>query len=203
VSLIADAKNRIRRFQVWLESFAQRPHSLVFLFLAGMIEAACFPLSPDVLLIALGVARPKRSVLYALVVVTGSSLGALLGYLIGYALYDGVAHPLLSAFGAGDAFHSLLVQYRENAWLVVGLAGFTAIPFFVFTIAAGFNATLSPMTLFFAAVIGRTMRFLPLGILLHYFGPRVKHYFDHYLGRTLLVIAAILILMLLVARGMF
>jgi membrane protein YqaA with SNARE-associated domain len=202
MSIVASARDQFRRFQSWMESFAERPYALVILFLCGFVEASFFPLSPDILLIALGVSRPRRALLYAFVVVGGSTLGALLGYAIGYGLYDVAGRSIVESFGARDAFQLLLLKYQANAWMVIGLAGFTAIPFFIFTIAAGFNATVDPATLLLAALIGRTVRFLPLGVLLYFFGPKVQSYFEKYLGRTFLAIGFILILMLLVARGL-
>ncbi len=195
--------NPVRRFKAWLERFAEKPYATFALFVCGFVEASLFPLSPDVLLIALGVSNPRKSIFYSLIVVAGSSIGALAGYYVGYALYDAVGYRIIEFFGAGSQFQVLLQEYRVNAWLALLLAGFTMIPFMIFTMAAGFNATIDPMTLFFAALCGRLIRFVPIGILLYTFGPRVKYYFDHYLGRAVLVIGAVMLLFFVMSKSLF
>ncbi|MEK9136159.1 MAG: hypothetical protein AAB393_03475 [Bacteroidota bacterium] len=188
----------IRRIKSWLEGLADRPHALAALFACGFIEASVFPLPPDVPLISLGVVNPRKSLLYALVVVAGSAMGSLLGYYIGYALYGGIGQQMLEYVGATEQVRSLLDEYRVNAWLTLLLAGFTPIPFMAFTIAAGSNAALDPVTLFLGALCGRLLRFIPVGILLHLFGPKVKDYFERYLERTILIIGFLIILFIVI-----
>jgi membrane protein YqaA with SNARE-associated domain len=193
----------LRVLKSWLEGFAEKRYAAFALFLCGFIEASLFPLSPDVLLIALGVSNPRKSLWYSLIVVAGSSVGALMGYYVGYALYDAVGNRIVEFLGVGNQFHLLLDEYRVNAWLALLLAGFTMIPFMVFSMAAGFNATVDPATVFLAALCGRVIRFVPLGILLHVFGSRAKHYFDHFLGRTVLALGLVVILLFIAARYLF
>ena len=193
----------IRKLKSWVEGFAGRPHAVFALFACGFVEASVIPLPVDVLLIALGVAKPRTAIFYSVLAAGGSLAGSLLGYLIGSVLYDAVGSRIIEFFGAGDQFGSLLYQYRSNAWLVLLLAGFTPIPFMVFAMAAGFNSTVDPATLFLGALCGRVLRFVPIGILLFIFGPTVKEQFDHYLGRTLLVLGLVLLLSLIVSRNLF
>ena len=188
------------KLKSWLESFANKPHALVALFSFGFIEASFFPLSPDVLLVALGVTKPRRAVYYSLLVVAGSTAGAFLGYYIGYALYESIGSGIVQFLGVESKFQSLLTEYRLNAWIALLFAGFTSIPFMVFTIAAGCNATVEPLTLLLAALCGRLIRFVPLGGLLYLFGPRVKSYFDRYFGRTILILGLVVIMMLIAAE---
>lgn len=193
----------IRQLKAWLERFAEKPYAAVVLFACGFVEASLFPLSPDVLLIALGVTNPRKSVVYSLVVVAGSSLGAILGYYVGLVFYDAAGRHIIEFFGFQSQFQYLLRQYQLNAWLTLLVAGFTMIPFMIFSLAAGFNATLNPGILFAGALLGRLIRFVPIGVLLLMFGPRVKYYFDHYLGRTVLVIGAIMVGLLILGKTFF
>lgn len=193
----------IRRFKRWLERFAEKPYAAAALFACGFLEASLFPLSPDVLLIALGVSNPKKSLFYSFVVVAGSSVGALVGYYVGLMLYDAAGRYIVEFLGLRTQFQYLLRQYQLNAWLTLLIAGFTMIPFMVFSLAAGFNATLSPGVLFIGALFGRLIRFVPIGLLLLMFGPRVKFYFDHYLGRTVLTIGAIIVGLFFLGKALF
>ncbi|MBM2841110.1 MAG: phoA [Bacteroidetes bacterium] len=195
--------NPIRRINGWLEGFADSRYSAFALFICGAMEASVFPLSPDILLIALGIARPRKSITYSMLVVAGSSAGALLGYYIGQAFYDTVGSGIVDFLRVGDQFQSILREYRLNAWLVLFLAGFVPIPFMVFTIAAGFNGSVDPATLFFGALCGRLIRFLPIGVLLSMLGPKVKYYLDRYLGRTMLAVSVGLILFFIISWTVF
>lgn len=201
--MIENLLHPIRKLKEWLERFAEKPYAPGALFAFGFIEASLFPLSPDVLLIALGVIHPRKSIFYSFVVIAGSSLGALFGYYIGFMFYGMAGERIIEFFGVQSQFQYLLQQYQLNAWLTLLLAGFTMIPFMVFSLAAGFNATLDPGVLFVGALCGRFIRFVPIGALLFVFGPRVKYYFDHYLGRTLLVIGAITVVIIIAGRVLF
>lgn len=193
--------NPVRRLTAWLEGFAAKPHAVVALLSCAFIEASVFPTPPDVLLVALGVTRPRRSILYSLLVVVGSSVGALLGYYLGNAVFDAVGNRLIAFFGAGAQFEGLLSEYRTNAFLVLLLAGFTSIPFMVFTMAAGFHSTVDLPTLIVGASCGRLIRFLPIGVALFYVGPRVKYYLDHYLHRTIVIMSLAVILIFIIIRS--
>jgi membrane protein YqaA with SNARE-associated domain len=192
----------VRRLTSWLEGFAEKPHAAVALVSCAFIEASIFPTPPDVLLVALGVTRPRRSILYALLVVCGSSAGALLGYTLGNSVFDVIGNRVITAVGASGQFDALLHDYRTNALPVLVLAGFTSIPFMVFTIAAGFHSTVDPATLFLGALCGRMIRFLPIGVALFYLGPRVKYYLDRYLYRTIIIMSLAVILFLIVLRSL-
>ena len=191
----------VRKLTVWLEGFAAKPHAVVALLSCAFIEASIFPTPPDVLLVALGVTRPRRSILYSLLVVAGSSVGALLGYYLGNAVFDVVGIRLIAFFGADAQFEALLSEYRTNAFLVLLLAGFTSIPFMVFTMAAGFHSTVDLPTLIVGVFCGRLIRFLPIGVALFYVGPRVKYYLDHYLHRTIVIMSLAVILIFIIIRS--
>jgi membrane protein YqaA with SNARE-associated domain len=167
--------------KAWLEHFARTPQALGALTLTAVVEAAVFPIPPDVLFIALSASHPRRAFVYALLCFVGSTIGAFLGYAIGYALFESVGRPVLGITGMEARFSSVLAAYREHVWPTLLLAGFTNIPFSVFTIAAGFRKTIDPVTFALAASAGRAIRFFSLGALLFVFGPRVKVLIDRYL----------------------
>ncbi len=193
-----DISRILSRAKAWIEEFARRPYALGVLFLIAVIEGSVFPVPPDVLFIALGVATPRRAFLFGAVCVAGSVCGGVLGYEIGAALYEPVGRPLVALLGLTNQFSSVLAQYREHAWLTLLLAGFTNIPFCLFTIAAGFQNTLSLSTLFLASLFGRTVRFMLLAALLFYFGPAVERFITRHLpavtfGLTLVFIVVIVL----------
>ena len=127
----------LRRLYDWVLHWAETPYSLWALFLLAFAEASFFPIPPDVLLIALAVAKPSKSFKYALVCSLGSLLGGCAGYAIGYGFMAGIGQRIVHLYGFADkmAYIGDLYQ-RYDAW-AVGIAGFTPIPYKVFTIAAG------------------------------------------------------------------
>jgi membrane protein YqaA with SNARE-associated domain len=182
------------RIKDWVEGFAQKPNALWALFIIAFVESSFFPIPPDVLLIGLAVANPRRSFFYAAVCCAGSVLGAFLGYYIGYAFFEVIGSRIVEFYGFGDQFQAVLDKYRENAWLAIFVAGFTPIPYKVFTIAAGFRETIDLTTLGLASLVGRGARFFLVGGLLYFFGPKMKEYLDKNLERLTLILGVLFVL---------
>lgn len=164
-------------------------------WLAGIsfAESSFFPIPPDVLLAPMCLSRPERSWWYAFVCTAASVLGSLLGYAIGFFLFDTIGHSILNFYGVGEEFSTFSEQFNAQGWIIVLLAGLTPLPFKVITIAAG--ATAMPLhILLFAAIISRAARFFIVAGLLRFFGPPMKHWIDHHfaLATTFLGVAAVL-----------
>ena len=191
------------RLKAWVESFAQKSYATWALFVIAFVESSFFPIPPDVLLIALSVTRPKRSFWYAAICTAGSVTGAFLGYYIGYALFETVGSRIVEFYGFSDQFQVVLDKYRENAWLAIFVAGFTPIPYKVFTIAAGFKETIDLATLALASLVGRASRFFLVGGLLYVFGPKMKEYLDKYLERLTLALGILFIIGILAVKLLF
>ncbi len=188
------------RLNVWLEAFARRPYAGVILFGVAVIEGSIAPLPPDIPFIALSVARPRRSFLYGSLCVAGSTAGAMLGYLIGSLLYETAGRSLISFYGVEHQVANLLAHYHDNAWLTLILAGFTSIPFCIFTIAAGFHQTLDVGTMFLATLVGRSIRFYLLSAVLFIFGGTARRALERSLVLVPIIVVILLALGLLVGR---
>jgi len=184
----------LRGMKTWVEGFADRPSAGWSLFAIAFVESSFFPIPPDVLLIAMSIAAPKKSYRYALICTAGSVCGAFLGYFIGYALFETVGRPILEFYGALGQFEVVLSNYRENGILALFIAGFTPIPFKLFTIAAGFNQTLDLTTLAVGSIVGRSARFFLVGSLLYFYGATIKTFLDRYFDRLSLAFVILLVL---------
>jgi membrane protein YqaA with SNARE-associated domain len=193
----------LHRIKIWVEQYAQKPSAAYILFLFAVVESSCFPLSPDFLNIPLSIARPKRAFWYATICIVGSVIGGLIGYHIGAFLFESFGQSILSTFGWTELFDSVLLKYNENAWQALVLAGFTPIPFEVFTFAAGFNHTIDLITFTSASFIGRCVRFYLIAALLYFFGPAVKIIIDKYLIRTTVFVTTFFIVWLLATKFLF
>ena len=172
---------RLRAFKDRLAALAEHPLALPALFAVALVEASLIPLPPDLLLIPLVLARPARAFVIASVCIAGSVAGSMLGYVIGATLFEDVGEKVIAFLGVARAFDHVLLLYRGNALGALLLAGFTSIPFSVFTIAAGFHHTLGPLTLLGGAILGRVLRFYLLAGLLVLGGPSIRRVIERHL----------------------
>ncbi len=184
--------NHIRRLYDWTIHWAQTPHSTWALFALAFCESSFFPIPPDVLLIALAVALPAKSFKYALVCSAGSVLGGCFGYFIGYQFFEYVGRPIISFYNITDLFNAVSVRYQNNAFMAISIAGFSFIPYKVFTISAGV-CKVNIFILILASALSRSARFFLIAWLLYTFGPKVKVYIEKYLNIFTIVFIILLI----------
>jgi membrane protein YqaA with SNARE-associated domain len=188
-----------RRIYEWTIHWARTPRAAQALALLAFAESSFFPVPPDVLLIAMCVAQPRKSFLYAGICSVSSVLGGMLGYLIGWAFW-GAAGPYFFRYIPGfteEAFGKVAALYQSNAFLTIFSAGFTPIPYKIFTIAGGV-CQISFVTLIVASMLGRSGRFFLVGTLIYFFGESIRTFIDRYLGWltiafTILLIAGFLL----------
>ncbi len=182
-----------RRLTDWTLHWANTPYATLSLFLIAVAEASFFPIPPDVLLVALGMSIPGRVFWYALVCSAGSVLGGCLGYLIGYGLFELLGRPIINFYGLWEEFNYVSARYNENAFLAVAIAGFTPIPYKLFTIAAGV-CKINFLTLVFASILSRSGRFFAEGTLIYFFGERVRVFIERYFNVLSIVFVVLLVL---------
>ena len=153
----------------WTLNLANTTYVLWGLFGVAFAESSFFPVPPDVLQIALSVAEPRKAFLYASISLVGSVLGAALGYWVG--LVGG--RPLLRRLLAEKKM-SLIEDYyhRYDVW-AIGIAGFTPIPYKLFTISGGAFKIDFPRFIF-VSIIARGARFFLVAAILYLFGPAVQ-----------------------------
>ncbi|BCS97863.1 cytochrome b561 [Desulfoluna limicola] len=169
----------IRRLYDWVLSWSESPYGGWALFLIAFAESSFFPIPPDVLLVALAVGAHKKAFRFALIATVGSVLGGMLGYLIGWQFMALVGDRIVALFGFADKFDRVEALYNTwDAW-VVFIAGFTPIPYKVFTIAAGLFTINFPVFVL-ASAVGRAGRFCLVAGLIYLFGPTIKAFIDRY-----------------------
>ncbi len=183
----------LRRLYSWVLHWAETPYGSWALFLLALSESSFFPVPPDVLLIALAVSIPKKSFKYALICTAGSLIGGCLGYLIGWQFMITVGEKIIQFYGLTHKMQYIKDLYMQyDAW-AIGIAGFTPIPYKVFTISAGaFDINFTVFII--ASAISRAARFFLVAWLIYLFGPKIKTFIDKYFN-----ILAITFVVLLVA----
>lgn len=183
----------IRAVYEWVLGWADTTYGPAALAVLAAVEASVFFVPPDVLLIALCVGRPRRSLYFAALCTVGSVLGGLLGYIIGYQLLELIGRPIIEFYNATDAFVHVGGLYRENLVLALGVAGFTPVPYKVFTIAAGaFSVPIIPFIVI--STVSRGARFFLVASLIRIWGAEIRDFIDRYFN--LLTVAFVLVLIL-------
>jgi len=178
---IAPKPGILRRLYAWVLGWANTPYGTPALFLIAFAESSFFPIPPDVLQIALSVSRPRRALFYAAVATVASVLGGIVGWTIGFALWDAIGEWFFAHVPGftRETFALVESKYHAHAFLALFTAAFTPIPYKVFTVAAGVFHVALP-TLIVASILGRGARFFLVGSLIFFFGPKVKEFLDKY-----------------------
>ncbi|HVS01175.1 MAG TPA: YqaA family protein [Thermoanaerobaculia bacterium] len=185
----------LRAMLHWVEGFAATPHGTWALFVISFLESSVFPIPPDVLLIALCVGDPSRSLWFALICSLASVLGGMGGYALGY--FGG--RPLLKRFFSARRVAAVESYYdRYNAW-AIGIAGLTPLPYKLFTISGGACAINFKIFLL-ASVVSRSVRFFAVAGLIYLFGPPIKSFLEEYLDVLSVAFVILLVLGFWLAR---
>ncbi|MAY31172.1 MAG: DedA family protein [Rhodovulum sp.] len=171
----------LRRLYDWTVSLAASKNALWALAVVSFIESSVFPIPPDVLMIPMILAAPKRAWLIALITTVASVLGALLGYAIGAFLFDSVGQPVLAFYGKEAYFDDFATRFETyGAWVVL-FAGLTPFPFKVITILSGLTGLSIPVFIV-SSIIARAARFFIVAALLKRFGPPIRDFIERRLG---------------------
>ena len=164
----------------WMIQWSRHPRAVWFLAVNSFVESVFWPIPPDVMLAPMCLAHPQRAWRYALVAAVSSALGGLAGYLLGYWLFDVAVLPAIELLGYQAKFE-LIKQWFErwDVW-VVFLAGFSPIPYKLFTVTAGMmQMALLPFML--ASIISRSARFFLVAALMKWGGARMEHKLRQYI----------------------
>ncbi|UAB78310.1 DedA family protein [Erythrobacter sp. SCSIO 43205] len=182
----------LRGLYNWTLEKAAHPHAVWWLAFFSFIESSFFPIPPHPLLGLMCLAEPKKAIRFAAICTLASVAGGLLGYGIGYFLYEAVGAWVIGLLGLTESFPVAACYIREQGAMAVFFAAGTPVPFKLMTITAGFiEMNLATFTL--AALAGRSLIFMVVGILFQIFGAPIKAIIDKYLGllTTLFVVLVV------------
>ena len=189
-----DTKNPIRKIYNWTLSLAERKFSGLWLGLLSFAEASFFPIPPDVLLIPLCLGKMKKAFKFAFICSIASVLGGVAGYAIGAFAWDelsGLFFQYIPGF-TPEKFDQLKSWYEEWGWPLVFIAGFSPIPYKIFTVASGvLGMALWPFII--ASAISRSARFFLVAFLLAKFGEPMKEKIDKHFNLLALLFGVLLI----------
>ncbi|QYK40103.1 MAG: DedA family protein [Paracoccaceae bacterium] len=182
----------IRRMYDWTLALAAHRHAIWWLAAVAFVESSVFPIPPDILMIPMIIAAPRRAFLIAAVATLFSVLGGLFGYWIGAVLFESVGLPVLTFYGKTDGFTTFAQAYNDwGAWAVL-IAGVTPFPYKVVTILSG-STGLSLPVFILASILARGLRFFVVAALLWRFGAPIRDFIERRLG-LMFTIAVVLLL---------
>ena len=192
----------LKRLYDWVLHWAETPYGTWALFLLAFSESSFFPIPPDILLIALAVGKPEKSLKYAAICTAGSILGGVVGYIIGWQFMAAVGEKIVDFYGLTEKVAYIETLYNQyDAW-AVGIAGFTPIPYKVFTITAG-AFKINFLVFFVASVVSRAARFFIVGTLIYAFGPAIQGFIDKYFNVLVVVFTVLLVAGFVLIKAVF
>lgn len=191
----------MRNVYHWMIGWAEKPQAEKALAGITFAESSFFPIPPDPLLIAMVTARPKRWLRLATITTVSSVVGGIFGYIIGMLAITAVM-PIIINVGYEEAYQGAVQWFRNYGALAVIVAGFTPIPYKLFTIAGGAAGMFFPLFVL-GSFIGRGGRFYLVAFLMHHLGRRYKDKIEKYIDILGLAFVALLILGFVIIRYVF
>jgi membrane protein YqaA with SNARE-associated domain len=191
----------LRRIYDWCVAAADKPYALWVLGAVSFAESSFFPVPPDIMLLPMSLARPKRAWLFAALCTAASVAGGVVGYGIGAVLYDSVGQWLINLYGLGDKVEAFRASYAQwGAWIIIG-KGLTPIPYKLVTITSGF-AGYNIWLFVLCSIIARGGRFFAVAILLNRYGDTIRAEIEKRLGMWVAALAILLVSGFIVAFRM-
>ena len=183
----------LRRLYDRVLRLAASPRAPMWLAMIAFAESSFFPLPPDLLLIPMALAVPERAFRYALICTVASVVGGLLGYAIGYEMFDVIAQPILHFYHKEDAFYTFKDEFQVDGFKFILLKGVTPIPYKLVTILSGLtHFDISQFIL--ASTLTRGARFFLIAYALRRYGDSARIFIEGRLGLVLGVTAVTIVL---------
>ena len=189
----------IKRLYDWVLSWGNSRWGALALFILAFAESSFFPIPPDVLLIALCLGAITRSFRFAAICLVGSILGAAGGYAIGYYMwqntageYTALANWFYAHVFSVEKFLQVKSLYDEYDFWIVFTAGFTPLPYKLFTITGGLFK-IDIVMFFIASIVSRGLRFFLIAGLIWKFGAPIKTFIDKYFNLLAIAFTVLLV----------
>jgi membrane protein YqaA with SNARE-associated domain len=157
----------------------------------AFVESSIFPIPPDVMLVPMVLANRAKAWFYATICTIGSVLGGVVGYAIGYFLYETLGQWLINAYGLSAQFEAYRAAYNDWGLWIILIKGATPIPYKLVTIASG-AAAFNFWVFIAASIVTRGARFFLVAALLYWYGEPIRNFIER---RLTLVTTAFVVLL--------
>ena len=157
----------------WVLKWSTHPLAVRYLALISFLESIIFPIPVDVMLAPMALAKPHRAWSLAAITTLASVAGGIVGFMLGYFAFDLVVAPMIEAAGYQARYEQAIAWFTEYGFWVVFIAGFSPIPYKVFTVSAGaLHMAILPLIL--ASAVGRAGRFFLVAGLIYWGGEAME-----------------------------
>ncbi len=182
----------IKRLYDWTLSLAGTRYAMWALAIVAFVESSVFPIPPDILMIPMILAAPRRAFQIAALATVSSVLGGLLGYWIGAVAFDTLGRPILESLGKADAMAAFNDRFNDFGFWPVLIAGITPFPYKVITIMSGWTGL--PLGIFVVtSIVARGLRFFLVAGLLWKYGAPIRDFIEKRLGLMFTLFVLLLI----------
>ncbi|TNF44176.1 MAG: DedA family protein [Epsilonproteobacteria bacterium] len=179
-------------------NWARHPKAPWFLGGLSFAESSFFPVPPDVMLAPMSLAKPKKAWYYASLTTITSVLGGILGYFIGVFAFD-LIEPVLHNYGYYDRYELAKNWFETWGFWAIFVAGFSPIPYKVFTIASGVVG-MAFLPFVIASLVGRGLRFFMVAGLMAWGGEPMEKKLHKYMDIIGWLTVALIVILWLIYR---
>ncbi|MCP4271896.1 MAG: DedA family protein [Gammaproteobacteria bacterium] len=165
-----------------------------YLIIMSCSESIFFPIPVDVMLAPMTLARPDKAWFYATITSIASVIGGLIGYYLGYFAFDSLVEPLIAAAGYKERYLMAVEWFKEYGFWVVFIAGFSPIPYKVFTLSAG-ALHMAVMPFLLASAVGRSARFFLVCSLIYWGGKPMEEKLRAHIDLLGWIVVALIIIL--------
>lgn len=174
--------------------WSRHRHASRYLVIMSFLESVIFPIPVDVMLAPMTMAKREKAWFYAAITSLASVAGGVFGYLLGYFAFDALVQPLIHAAGYMERYEQVVEWFKEYGFWVVFIAGFSPIPYKVFTVSAGMlHMAILPFIL--ASTVGRSARFFLVSGLIYWGGEKMEKKLREYIDVLGWMVIAILVIL--------
>ena len=178
--------------------WSRHPHASRYLGGLSFAESMFFPIPPDVMLAPMSLSQPTRAWYFAMLTTLMSVIGGIAGYFLGYFAFEAWLQPVIESAGYQPKLDKAMQWFTDYGVWIVFVAGFSPIPYKVFTISAGFlQMAFLPFVL--ASAVGRGARFFLVAALMRWGGAAMEAKLRQYveiLGWAVVILAVLAYLIL-------
>lgn len=179
--------------------WSRHRHAPWFLAANSVAESVFWPIPPDVMLAPMCLAKPESAWRFALLASLASAAGGLIGYMLGFWLFDWLVQPAILSMGYQDQFEQIKTWFEQWDFWVVFLAGFSPIPYKLFTVTAGVMK-MAILPFMVASIISRSARFFLVAALMKWGGEAMERKLRQYIDMLGWLSVALAIVLYLVFK---
>jgi membrane protein YqaA with SNARE-associated domain len=192
----------MKKLYDWTMSLASSRRASLALGVVSFAESSFFPVPPDVILVPMVLAEPKKAWYYAALCTLASVAGGALGYAFGALFYDTIGQWLIHLYGYETKMEALRAFYAQWGAIFILVKGFTPIPYKLVTIVSGLLAYNFPLFIVLSLVT-RGARFFVLAAGINYFGDPIREKLERHFGLFVGSLAVVVVAGFALAAKMF